>query len=412
MQQGLQNPIAGMGIVPTKGFLDFDFIARCQANAEDPRIAATCYPGGSTDQNHDAMPGDTSYGFKNVRNTYVAQGEPNELGFVSVAGLNWGQYCSQREMEEQIYWQGVVTTESRLTNPLDSATGDPEHGYGMIKAGTVSVINNGHKTIYAGNLIAWQLPAAPFHPRSGGRPFNDGSTINALARQGTPTGQFRPEYVPFDPTDFSVQLAAAFAAMVETSDNGGISDKGLVSAFPSLNGYEEKPNTGIQDEAAAYKYAFAGIALSVVETLLRNGLLVAPAAQTAGVSPAEAQAAAGRIAQSIGLWSYDVAEQGILLEAMGDIFMEHIAPIDARRNEAVVRFRQGLPANVDAETFAMGEPETPEHMYARLRYHTLEMLTQGITSSWHSKTSKIVARALNTAAPTETTHLLLGHVAL
>jgi len=68
-----------------------------------------------------------------------------------------------------------------LTNPLDGTTGDPDHGYATGRVGTFSVINNSWKTIYAGNLLCYQWPAAPFHPKNDGvYDFNGGSTTNYL----------------------------------------------------------------------------------------------------------------------------------------------------------------------------------------------------------------------------------------
>jgi hypothetical protein len=265
MLQNLNNPVPGLGVIPGKCSLDFNLISEYQKNAEDPRTSLFCYPGGQTPQNHDCMPGDTSFGQKDVRNAEVMDGEPNELGIVSVAGLNFGRYCSQREMEDDFYWQGVVTTESRLTNPLDGITGDPDHGYGKVslrdekisrfffiligtgRAGTFSVINNGWKTIYAGNYVCWQFPAAPFHPKGDVYNFNGGETINHLARYGTPPTQFRPEYVPFDHSDFTVQFSAAFAAMSVPKSQNGVSDLGFVASLPNVNGYpDSKPHSGIQ----------------------------------------------------------------------------------------------------------------------------------------------------------------------
>ena len=74
------------GAIPGKAFADQDFIDEAKNNANDPRIARHCYPGGATDQNHDIMPGDTSFGQKNVRVDETMAGEANEIGFVSVAG--------------------------------------------------------------------------------------------------------------------------------------------------------------------------------------------------------------------------------------------------------------------------------------------------------------------------------------
>jgi hypothetical protein len=76
------------------------------------------------------------------------EGEPNELGIVSLAGIQTNNYTCWRSFEDQFYWQGFVATESRLTNPLNSNTSDPDHGYATIRVGTVSTINNGPKTFY------------------------------------------------------------------------------------------------------------------------------------------------------------------------------------------------------------------------------------------------------------------------
>jgi hypothetical protein len=413
MLQGGQNPVPVLGVVAGKASLDWTKIDEFKRNADDPRTAPHCYPGGNQDINHDAMPRDSSFGLKNTRNAEIVDGEPNELGIVSVAGLCWSEYCSQRQMEDAYYWQGIVTTESRLTNPLDSTTGDPDHGYATIRVGTHTVPNNGPKTIYAGNLVAWQFPRAPFSPvDASGTPselFAGGATINKLARQGTPPTQFRPELVPFDESDFAPQLNAAYiAATTESSDNpDGVSNFNYTKAL--ANG--ERVWSGLQEEAIAYKYGLWGIALTLVETLIRNGQLTVGGVP--GTGAATAHNDARQIAENIGLFS-TTGDRRILHEGLADVFALHLSPIDDVRAETHTRFDEatGKPSNirkVATETPVDGDTEA---QYTSLRVHAIDLLLRGVTCSWYSKTSKIVGRAMNTSAPADDADILFGHFTL
>jgi hypothetical protein len=417
MLQGSMNPVALQGVISSKGFIDSDLVHEFQQNAADPRIAAKCYPGGQDEINHNLLPGDLSFSQKCVRNGDVGDGEPNELGVSSVAGLCWGNYCSQREMEDDYYLSGVVTTESRLTNPLDSTTSDPNHGYGMIVAGTHTVINNGPYPFYPGTPIAWRFPPAPIHPKANGDLFNGGSTVNMLARQGAPTGQFRPELVPFDPLDFSVHMAAAFAAITSDQGEGGVADVPFSKAMPGSDmgrstGASSRPWSCIQDEALSYKYGLAGIGLTMVETLIRQGVLQVtnnvPNLNATAAASALAHAAASDLAGQLGLWNTAGAAQGPLREFFADLMLKNIGCGDPARTAAVQRFYEATGGR-EFYKIATEAPQTTEQMYARLRAHQCEMLTQGLGSSWNSKTSKIVGRALAYAAPADSLHAVWGH---
>lgn len=423
MLQGLFSPVPGIGVISGKASLDFVLIQTCQKNADDIRVQAECYPGGNQPINHDAMPGDTSFGLRDVRNAEIMDGEPNELGIVSVAGLHWGSYCSQRQMEDDFYWQGIVTTESRLTNPLDGVTGDPDHGFGTARCGTMSIINNGWKTFTAGTKICWQFPAAPFHPGGDVYKFEDGNKTNYLARYGVPTTQFRPEYVPFDHLDFKVHFAGAFAAMTTPKSQGGVSDMGFMAALPNQsNRTQSSPWDGLQEEANAYKFGFSGIGFTMVEMLLRQGLIVA----TDGLATAirdiannkayeplvggNAQAAhqtAADLARVTGLWDLSSDGQGLLIEFMADLFLKSLSPVDPYRDAAVKRFEDAT-----GKTFfdvATSEPNTTADLYARMRSVAAEFTAQGVTGTWHSKLNRVCGVALNDAAPSDTLHGLFGH---
>lgn len=409
LQNG-NNPVAIAGAIPTKGFLDMDVIREFQQNAENPMLAGQTFPGGLNDVNFDVFASYLSFGRKDTHTSDVADGEPNEMGIVSVAGLYWGQYCSQREMEDPWYWQGVATTEQRLTNPLDSNTNDPDHGYAMITAGTHSIINNGPRPFFAGNLVAWQMPRAPFHSRSSGGLFNDGSLINKTARYGMPSSTFQFEVVPFDYTDFSVQFAAAFAAFTIPYNQNGIVDVPLSKALPNSSYQQPRSHSCIQDEALSYKFGLSAVALSFIETLVRKGVLsVTPAAQAVAVPEQDAHTAVQNLGAELGLFSNAPATNALLTECMADLFLTNINCGDDDRKNAERRFA-AVTGGKDLLTIATQSVETgAEAGYNRLRLHGLDMLVQGIASSWHSKTEKIIGRAMNCAAQSDTLDVVFGH---
>lgn len=422
MLQNANNPVPVLGVIPGKAFPDYDKIEEFVANSEDASIAVNCYPGGSQDINHDIMPLDTLICLKNSRTRGINDAEPNECGVVSVAGLCWDDCCSQREMEDMWYWGGIVQTEMRRTMPMDGTTPDPESGFATIRAGTCSVINNGDKTFYPGDLIAWRFPPAPFNPKADGTgKFNNGSVLNSTARYGTPATQFRPEYVPFDHTDFTVQMAAAFAAINEPYGNRGISDKSFMDAFPSLNhGIPDHPWSEVQEGAFAYKYAFMGIGLTFLEHALRSGYvtLAADFKNLTTTSAAQARAGAVNVSEAYGLWSDDKTAQGPMVEFLADVMLKNVAANDPNRREALVRFEDANPAaskTWSALLHARPDENTQNReaiLYAKLRQHLTEVLNQGVTNSWHSKTSKIVGKAMNAAAVADTLHGMWGHFTL
>jgi hypothetical protein len=423
--QGNRNPVMVVGAIAGKCVMDFNMVQEFKENAENPLAATTCYPGGSNDTNHDIMPTYSSFGRKGTRSVDAADGdtEPTEVGIVSVAGLNWHNYCSQRQMEDDFYWQGIVTTESRLTHPNDELTEEPQSGYATIRCGTHSVPNNGPSTFYPGTLMAWRFPLAPFHPgdNSARAQFNNGETINQRARCGEPLTQFRPEYVPFDPTDFSTQLAAVFACITEANgvNMDGVADLPFERCLPHLMGQTGcREVSCLQDEAISYKYGLWGVTLTMLETLVRQGIVSVndPAEGNRNDryaafrrSPADAHAAVKGVAEDIGLWNLNPTEQKgtILYEGLADVFLENLSPLEEARRTAVGNFADAT--NTTLLKISRRVPSNNDERYESLRANVSEVLLQGLTSSWQSKTSRIVGFATNTAAPSDTLDACFGH---
>lgn len=433
MLQGNVQPIMVQGAISGKGITDLDLIKQFMANDANPRVKPYCYAGGGNPINHNIMQYDTVIGMRNVRELEGFDGEPAELAICGLGGLNWQNYCSQRQMEDDFYWIGVVTTESRLYNPSDPTTADAiEQGFGFIRCGTITVQNNGGKNFYPGDGIAYRFPLAPFSNTASDNMPSD-NALNFTARAGRPPTQWQVEYVPFNPLDLTAQLAAAYSAIVSPNSEGGVSNFEYTSAVPSLTGFPgQRPHDGIQEEALSYKYGASAIGLSFVQTLLqRNVLQVTAQAQlqqgetqeaysarvrplfNGQVAPQSILDAAGhstRIAHMLGLWSPVAAEQVGLRECLADVMFYSISDLEADGRAARARFETAsMTAGMTARNVASTTPNGPEGYYLNLRVHAMQHMVQGISGSWDSAQSRKVGRALNASAPNDDLHGLFGH---
>lgn len=396
------NPVPALGVIPGKFMLDHQTIDERKANAEDPAIAIDCYPGGADDENHNAMPGDLAFGRRHVRDVEMMDGEPNELGTVSVAGLHYGEYDSQRAMESEFYFLGVVTSEQRLLNPFDRNTPDANNGSATGRVGTFSVVNNGAKAFYPGDYVMWRFPDCKKTPGLAGQ---QPPVVNQRARYGASPHQFKPEIVPFDPTDLTVDLAGAYSAIMASDARNGVSNISFEKSLPNTGGdvRNARPFTCLQDEALSYKFGLMGVCLTFMECMIRNGLV----SVTNALQGESAKDQALRLTQEIGLFSTEDRDQTLMREALADIFLTSIGDEIDQRNGAIVRFRDG--GHGDPNQVAVQTPITLDAQYARLRVHLMQILTNGISGSVDSSRSKIIGRAMNSAAPGDTTHILFGH---
>lgn len=418
MLQNLYNPVPNLGVISGKCRLDYHFIAECQANAEDPDIARYCYPGGANDINHDAMPGDSSFGIKCVRSIDVMEGEPNELGIVALAGINRSNYESHRTMEDQFYWQGFVATESRLTNALNSNTSDPDHGYATIRVGTVSTINNGPSSFYPGQYVSWRFPKAGADGSLMDSQRNgNGQITNLRARGGTPNTQFRPELVPFDYTDFETQIASgvALAAVKKTNADPGIADVPFEEFFRTDGIVDAHCYAASQETAAGYKYGKLGVGFAMIETLARAGYItLTPSAQlyNNGVrAPQTARSAADyasiadqveRMAAHIGTWSTQESEQTIIHEILANMYFRDL-PVSHVKGAAAanaIATHSGKPlAKIAMSWLKKGDKDYEKNCYYKLRVMLSHFDSAALVGSWYSKTSKIIGRAMNACVP-------------
>ena len=423
MLQGNTQPVAVVGAISGKGMADTQLMRQFKLNSINPRTKPFCYPGGEDPINNNIMQYDTVIGLRNVREIDGFDGDPAELAVAGLGGLNWAQYCSQRQMQDDYYWIGIVTTESRLYNPSDGGSEDAIHqGFGFVRAGTHTVPNNGGHNFYPGQRIRWRFPLAPFHPKAKYGTDNDMPVLNELARAGRPPTQWQVEYVPFDPLDMVEQIAAAYATITAPLEHGGISDLPYTHAVPNLTGFPgERPHECIQEEAISYKYGIIAVGLAVVNALADRGYIDInmpeadadaeryPAVVASRASPANFKKTAN-LAKHLGLWKGE-DNKDVLHSILAEVFLNHISPIDAMGRLAEDNFDKSRQPH-DPRRLAQIAFSTPDgHVqhYSNLRVHAMSLLLQGICGSWDSAHNSVVGRALNASAPGDDLHGLWGY---
>lgn len=386
MRQSLRTPIMSMGVIPGKVHLDWVHVEEAMRNAEDAVIAQDCYPGGSKDVNHDVMPGDLSIGWKDVRDP---MGGFNELGFVSLNGFYMGGDKTQRQAEDSVYPQGIVTTECRVSDPMgNSSAQDPDHGYALVKAGTAATLNNGPKMIFPNNFVTMRFPPSRLNAFM---PIDDkdnkwSSATNQRARMGTFSSQIRPELVPFDYTDFSIHYDSAHAAMKVTSNKNGISDISLATMLARRQGsYADVPRfSAEQEEAIGHYWSLVNIIAAIVES--------------------------GKDKDDLKNMVNDALTSGAVNDNIVNIF-------ERAFYTSINSVNADVKTKIETRVTQLQGSGEPANMATAERYKKLRALGSTLHSghvmgNYYSKTSKIIGKSMNSAGPSETMDLLVGHFCL
>lgn len=194
MHQGLYETESPQGEITGKGFPDHDEFADRRENANNSAVARTVYPGGNDPYNLHIVPGELSFGSRESH-VYNTNGEPNEHGFTSLNGKNLSLYGDSPEVAmRNHYFQGVVKTEYMV-----GSSEQVEGGYTFLRAGSCSVVNNGHGDIYAGDLIEWYFPDLYDRIGNADRPAGTDRSIAYRNRGGQPFTKILPQVRRYNP---------------------------------------------------------------------------------------------------------------------------------------------------------------------------------------------------------------------
>ncbi len=417
MKQGMMNPMAVLGEIPSKGSLDWSLVEEFQTNADDPNIAGECYPNGNKPICHDLMPGDPLFALKCVRNPESITGAPNEMVIAGVAGLHWGAYSDEDELTSQFYFVGICKTEYRVSSPNDNGrTKDPEHGFGILKVGTHSTSNNGPYMLYPGTKIRWRAPVSAIsseQPPVDSIAHQKGEKLNRFARGGTPNLQWRFEIVPFDHTDVSINYLRAFHMMKHTeSDRGkGIADVPFYRHFVR----DQVGSLGLscaQESAGGHFYHVAGIVAGALERLVAiDAITIKPLAgidNTKVVTQAHASDVSELI-EKLGVWETSIAKREPFVQLWENIFFNDL---NITSSAIAKNYETTATLKPRKDALRINESKDRDLLYARLRFSQSKFQSAHLFGDWNHNTSSIMGVVLNYAAPGDLAHVMWGHFVL
>lgn len=401
MRQAMRQPIMGQGIIPGKALLDLALIRDRMQAADDPSLSSDCVPGGNREINHDAMPGDLSFGMRMVRNPAGLYGASNEWGTASFAGEYLPDYKKKAAWMAQYYLQGIIATESRLSDPNDSNTPDPGHGYALVKGGSTSIVNNGTDVIYPGDWVCYDFPE--YDTLNYREPAN---RINDHPRAGEPGTKFRAHVKRFDPEDGVKMHIDLSRTLIEAgSASGGISDIDMTEFF-KYTGLKDVPAlSNEQQEAGGHKYGTAAIAFAYIQTLIAQGLLFTETDLKKAFNDARTTSSTTTTALAADLKAVvDVAKGNALVSATAladqiGVFKTDDVGQDTLRECIKNCFEYTKRKTTDKKEIA----------YDTLRSNTSKFLHECIVSGWYRRTQTIFARAMNFAAQSDTLHLVVNY---
>lgn len=412
LKQGM-NPMAVLGEIPSKAMPDHLHVQDLMNNADDPNLAGEVYPNGNKPIVHDLNVGDLLFAIKCCRNPEVVSGEPNELVFSSMSGDCIGNFQDDEQLMGQYYFVGICKTEYRYSSY--GINKDPEHGVGILKVGTHSTSNNGPYLLYPGTKIRYRAPISKISteiPAEGSIAHRNGEKMNRFARNGASNMQFRPEIVPFDYTDVTVNYLSAFNSMTNKStDRNGILDIPFYQHFMRDVAGNTTQVSPKQEAAGGHWYGTAGAAAGILEKLLAykvitidNNVVID---STARVENKHAQQVSDLL-KNLGVWSQNVDARKPFLEIFANIYFNDLKISNseaAKHYETVSLVPKDQALRVNAST-------DEKTLYTRLRFNQSRFHGAHLYGDWFHMTSSIVGVSLNFTAPGDLAHVMWGHFVL
>ncbi len=430
---GSYNPMAGnlhtrvmeVGQVPGKFLPDHDEIAIRMQNDKNELVRGECYQGGGPKEDHDIFEGDLLMGTRSKR-AQLIQGQPNELAWTCWNGKDVGVFGSHDAMEAQHYPIGISLTDYRLSNPSNSFIHvDPDHGGACAKAGAKTIINSGPYAAHPGTKMRWRAPPSKFSPYTLQANDNQfGDPYNKRARGSNPPNQLKTELVPFIASDFAVQIAGAFIAMITPKSYHrarGISDLAIQDFLPQPGVTNGSALNRCQDSGGGYKWGhIGGNGFGLLEYLIAAGAISVnakvPDAATMKTNAKDvgrleaAITAAHALAVQIGMFETDLAKS-IVPEVFRHIYFTDMPD---RGGDLSTRYEIALKSGGTVwkiSNIATKARRNDGHLmdYALMRSATSYFTCGALISDYHAKLEQVLLVSMNYAGPGENMHSLLGY---
>lgn len=254
MQRARYSPVLRQAEITGQGQPDVHSFLQRKANMADHVRQSKSYPagGGDLDQNLFIKTGELLIKEKKNRDYY-------ERCFSSYNGLYYGDRSSEA-LARQYTFVGVATGDCEVGGENMYGTDPMDHGFGFLRAGSNTIVNNSEEDLYGGDIICWQFGKHTDDSKPKRLVDNGLNPWAAQNKEGTPLGKALIQIRRFDPMDFSMQVAGAFSLfdIPKSHPMKGISDLNLSDL---LRPEKEKELTSLQEEALALKHGIAQIVM-------------------------------------------------------------------------------------------------------------------------------------------------------
>jgi hypothetical protein len=263
MDRARYSPVYRQAEITGKGQPDIHSFKQRKANMADHVRMAKSYPGGDQNNNFFIKKGELLLGEKGNRDLY-------ERCFSSYNGLYRGEKSTEALMRKYCF-KGVATGDWEFEGENMFGTDPLDHGFGFLRAGSDTIVNNSEQDLYGGDIVVWQFSDIDGGKNTNGQPRRVvDSGLNPWApqnKEGTPLGKALIQIKPLDPMDFSSQVAGAFALFNVSKTQGGVQN---VTMEDFLKPEKDKELSTMQEEAFALREGIAHIVLQGL--IAMNGL--------------------------------------------------------------------------------------------------------------------------------------------
>lgn len=366
----------------------------------------TSYGGGDDLDNLHVLPNLLTFGWVKQQGRNQIPGHPNQIGFQTLNGVNYGITSTDEELEMRIRFICLAKTPFIFDNPSQL-----KHGFTGIYVGTGSTWNTGIEDIYPGDKVYWSVIPRPKRgadgrplPLEGGRFGDDGQgSRQGNPFMGIPRGRYHFRVNPSRFNDARPSLNAAITAMFRSSAAGGIADRPyehLFNPYSLGNGFA-KP-TALEEMAMAFQYTQVVTAIRTIRVLQ-----LARAKNTLGGLSLDT-ATEMQLVKAIGLFETDPSKRGVLHDCINGLYMFSSAN-RARSANFLNQLKRDIPSAFNATTGRPQRFDSDESRYVQVVTNLGNLQMVAWSRAHHVEARKRFATALNFSRPGNTLDLCIGH---
>jgi hypothetical protein len=310
-------------------------------------------------------------------------GHPNQVGFTTMNGINWGVTSTDEELAMRIRCIGIAKTPYTFDD-----VNQLKHGFASIFSGTGTTFNTGENEFFPGDVPMWDVIPRPSRPGGrlpGGQYGDDGpGSRQGNPRAGTERTRFRFRINPSRFNDMRPAINPALSAMVKPRSQGGVMDLPFEHVFQDARrGGFAKP-TPNQEHAAMLLTTMAVTMTSGIALLVENGLLAYAGGVTGELD----------LVKKVGIFGTTPTDRVILHKLINTWFLGYSVNRQASASE-FAKIAAAIPNGFNRARNTVVRNESLDSRYVQVRTNLANLQELGFARAVHSVTRRQLGTALS-----------------